>query len=50
MTIIPVASADELLRHALVRPLAPIEWTEESEVRPVLPPKVEEDRSGVITH
>jgi ATP-dependent Lon protease len=51
MTIVPVASADELLKHALVSPLVPIAWTEESETRPpVLPPKVEEDRSGVITH
>jgi ATP-dependent Lon protease len=51
MTIVPVASADELLQHALVSPLVPIAWTEESETRPpVLPPKVEEDRSGVITH
>jgi ATP-dependent Lon protease len=51
MTIVPVGSADELLQHALVSPLVPITWTEESEAAPpVLPPKVEEDRSGVITH
>jgi ATP-dependent Lon protease len=50
MTIVPVSSADELLQHALVSPLVPIEWTEESETRAVLPPKVEEDRPGVITH
>jgi ATP-dependent Lon protease len=50
LTIIPVSSVDELLRHALVRELTPIEWTEEPE-RPVLPPKVDEpDRTGIITH
>jgi ATP-dependent Lon protease len=48
LTIIPVASADELLRHALVSQPTPIEWTEESETRPVMP-KVEE-RPGVVTH
>jgi ATP-dependent Lon protease len=51
LTLIPCASADELLKHALVKPLAPIEWTEEGEVRQeVLPAEVAEDRSGVITH
>jgi ATP-dependent Lon protease len=51
MTIVPVGSADELLHHALVAPLVPIAWSEESETpQPVLPPKVEEDRPGVITH
>jgi ATP-dependent Lon protease len=49
LTVIPVASLDELLRQALVRELTPIEWTEEPE-RPVLPPKVEPDRAGIITH
>ena len=29
LTIIPVTTVDELLKHALVRPLTPIEWTEE---------------------
>jgi hypothetical protein len=38
-----------LLKHALVSPLVPIEWAEES--APVLPAaKVEEERPGVITH
>ncbi|HUZ73434.1 MAG TPA: endopeptidase La [Stellaceae bacterium] len=49
MTMIPVTSLDELLRHALVRELTPIEWIEEPD-RPVLPPKVEPDRAGIITH
>jgi ATP-dependent Lon protease len=28
LEIIPVGQADEVLRHALVRPLTPIEWIE----------------------
>jgi ATP-dependent Lon protease len=49
LVIIPVASSDELLKHALVRPPEPIEWSEETETQPV-PPKPVEDRSGVVTH
>jgi ATP-dependent Lon protease len=49
MTIVPVGTVDELLKHALVSPLVPVEWVEES--APVLPAaKVEEERPGVITH
>jgi ATP-dependent Lon protease len=50
LTIISVGTVDELLRHALVKPLVPIEWTEESQVQPVLPAQSETQRSGVITH
>ena len=49
LTLVPVGTVDELLKHALVRPLVPIEWTEGSG-EPALPAKPEEDRSGVITH
>jgi len=49
MTIVPVASVDELLHHALVRDLVPIEWIDEAD-RPVIPPKVDEDRTGFVTH
>ncbi len=49
LTIVPVSTVDELLKHALVSPPVPIEWTEETNA-PVLPGKGEEDRSGVITH
>jgi len=45
-----VASADELLKHALVRPLTPIEWREESEAPAVLPKETTTDRPGIITH
>lgn len=49
LTIVPVGTVDELLKHALVSPLVPIEWVEED--AKVLPAaKVEEERPGVITH
>ena len=31
MEIIPVSNAEEVLKHALIRPLIPIEWNEEEE-------------------
>jgi ATP-dependent Lon protease len=49
LTIIPVATMDELLHHALVRDLTPIEWTDENDT-PALPPKVDEGRPGIVTH
>ncbi|MFQ5347158.1 MAG: S16 family serine protease, partial [Rhodothalassiaceae bacterium] len=33
LEIIPVSEVDEVLRHALTRPLVPIEWSEEDEAR-----------------
>ncbi len=33
LEIIPVSEADEVLRHALTRPLVPIEWSDEDEER-----------------
>ncbi len=50
LTILPMASVDELLKHALVTPPSPIEWTEPAD-RPaaVLPRDVEDDRPG-LTH
>jgi len=32
LEIIPVSTADEVLKHALTRPLTPISWTEEDEL------------------
>jgi ATP-dependent Lon protease len=49
LTIIPVATSDELLKHALVRPPEPIEWNEETEAQRLLP-KPTDDRPGVVTH
>ena len=47
LEILPVSSVDEVLAHALVRPLTPIEWTE-----PTPPPLVAEDSGDeqVLTH
>ncbi|HJT05419.1 MAG TPA: endopeptidase La [Stellaceae bacterium] len=52
LTVVAVGSADELLKHALVSPPQPIEWREEGDntQHPVLPPKSEDDRPGVVTH
>jgi ATP-dependent Lon protease len=49
LTIVPVSSADDLLKHALVRPLTPIAWSEEAETPAVIGPKSGE-RPGVVTH
>jgi len=50
LTVIAVASADELLKYALVSPPQPIEWREEGDAPQVPPPKVEDNRPGVVTH
>ncbi|HZL59940.1 MAG TPA: endopeptidase La [Stellaceae bacterium] len=50
LTIVPVSSIDELLRHALVKPLSPIVWNEDGESPPVIPPKGDDARPGVVTH
>ena len=51
LQIIPVAHADEVLLHALVRPLVPIEWPEEVEKPATASPSTEEDdRKTVLTH
>jgi ATP-dependent Lon protease len=49
LTILPVGTVDELLRHALVSPLTPIEWTEPERPAAVLPREIEDDRPG-LTH
>jgi len=49
LTIIPVSTGDEVLKHALARPLVPIEWTEAEEVKPVAAAAGEADL-GVVTH
>jgi ATP-dependent Lon protease len=51
LNLVPVGTVDELLKHALVKPLAPIEWSEDAAAAPaVLPPAGEAERPGVITH
>jgi ATP-dependent Lon protease len=48
LAIIPVATVDELLRHALVQPLTPIQWDEDAAAQ-VVPAKPEGERPEV-TH
>ncbi|MFN4282009.1 MAG: endopeptidase La [Alphaproteobacteria bacterium] len=49
LTIIPVSTGDEVLKHALVRPLTPIEWTEPEEVKAVAAAGGDGE-PGVVTH
>jgi ATP-dependent Lon protease len=49
LTIIPMTTVDDALKHALVGPLTPVEWDEE--VEPIPTPRGEVDDTGaVITH
>jgi ATP-dependent Lon protease len=50
LSIIPASTADEVLKVALVRAPAPIEWDEEAEVRAVAPKPQQEEVGGVVTH
>jgi ATP-dependent Lon protease len=53
LAIIPVGTVDELLLHALVSKLVPIEWKGDADDRaPVMPPKIEggDEHPGLITH
>jgi ATP-dependent Lon protease len=49
LTIIPVSNCDEVLRHALERPLEPIEWTEPDDSI-AKPDAAKPDRDAVVTH
>jgi ATP-dependent Lon protease len=49
LKIIPMGTVDELLEHALVRTLTPIEWEDDTAPQAVIPAGSEE-RSGVVTH
>jgi ATP-dependent Lon protease len=50
LEIIPVATVDEVLKHALVRPPEPMEWKDpkDSGIAPVA--AAGEEESGIITH
>ncbi len=50
LKIIPVASVDEILEHALTKPLVPIEWIEPAEGEGVPGAEAEGGREGVLTH
>ncbi|MGF1625473.1 MAG: endopeptidase La [Alphaproteobacteria bacterium] len=49
LQIVPCATVDQVLQHALVRPLVPIEWRDEAETDSV-PPSSGDDRPGVVAH
>jgi len=51
MKIIPVATVDEVLAHALVNELTPIEWNESDEdVKTTRAPQGDDEHPGVLTH
>jgi ATP-dependent Lon protease len=50
LELIPVGTADDVLRVALVRPPTPIEWDEEAEMRSLLKPNPSGEIGGVVTH
>ncbi|MBL4614996.1 MAG: endopeptidase La, partial [Magnetovibrio sp.] len=50
MKIIPVARVEEVLEHALVEKLTPIEWDEDEVNSSVASGGDDEDRNGLITH
>jgi len=49
LEIIPIASVDELLKHALTKELVPIEWNEEDE-KAKQPAKGKDGEEAVVTH
>jgi ATP-dependent Lon protease len=51
LTIIPVATVDEVLANALVADLTPIEWDERADLEASVTPQGDEDDiGGVLTH
>ncbi|HEY6336255.1 MAG TPA: endopeptidase La [Alphaproteobacteria bacterium] len=50
MNLIPASTADEVLRVALVKPLVPIEWDEEAELRAVAAKAKPDEIGGIVTH
>jgi len=49
LEIVPTTTVDDVLKHALTRPLVPIEWTEDKGVAPVSTERKDEI-GGVVTH
>ncbi|MCG8510995.1 MAG: endopeptidase La, partial [Rhodospirillales bacterium] len=50
LTIISVSTVDEVLTHALVSPLSPIEWDEQEESAAISGGNEDEDVGDVVTH
>jgi ATP-dependent Lon protease len=49
LKVIPVSNVDQVLKTALVKPLAPIEWIEPAEMEPAAPAESDDER-GIVTH
>jgi ATP-dependent Lon protease len=49
LKIIAARTVDEVLAHALVAPLIPVEWQEEPVATPIIP-ATSEERPGLLTH
>jgi ATP-dependent Lon protease len=50
LELVPIATVDEALKRALVRPLVSIKWEEEERDDKVRSDKAEDDRDAVTTH
>lgn len=50
LEIIPVATLDEILSHALTSELVPIEWNEEDDVAKLVEGEQADERGDVVTH
>ena len=50
LNLIPVSTAEEVLKHALTQPLVPIEWNEDEETRSVLSDEDKEPEETVSCH
>jgi ATP-dependent Lon protease len=50
LNIVPVSTADDVLRNALTKPLVPIEWSEPVEVDTVASKVADSDHEDVIRH
>ena len=50
LEIVACDSVDEVLAHALVEKLTPIEWIEPEEIESVPAGKDQPERSGLVTH
>ncbi len=52
LEIVPVSTCEEVLKHALVAELKPIEWSDVDDLNKpaVVEPEKEGDREGVVKH
>ena len=50
LEVIPVQAVDDVLKHALVNPLVPIEWSEDEITEKVAAEASDEARDGAVAH